>query len=130
VATALGKEGVAHFALHPDAGPKQLQGNDPTVPIVREYVEAMNSARNFMLAARRDDLVLILTGDLQLRADFKDKPWHPVRSLAAPLGLQAFSTGLDWCLYDAALRRLGPMVQRKLFDHTGFVQHFAPRAVQ
>jgi hypothetical protein len=124
VAALAGAEGVAHFSLHPDAGPEALKGNDPKHPIVREYTEALVSTRTLMRSARQDGLLLVLTGDLQLRMEDRRQRWSPVNMLADPLRLGFAAEGLDWILFDRRLRKLGPMRLRKLHDHIGFVQSF------
>ncbi|GAA0977519.1 hypothetical protein ENKNEFLB_02095 [Nocardioides aquaticus] len=124
VATALGMEGVAHFALHPDAGP-WLREDDASHPVVREYREALNSTRTHMKAARDDGLLPILTGDLQVGAGHR-KAWGPRPQLAKPLGLGVRVVGIDWALFGT---RVVPVAfsTRRLFDHTGFVISFRPR---
>lgn len=126
VAEALKLEGIAHFALHPDAGPKQLNGDNPDAPIVREYREALQSAAVWMESAMLDGLAVILTGDLQVGARH-NKPWGPRALIQRPLGLQARVIKIDWILIDPRLQFVGPLEPKELFDHTGFVATIAPR---
>lgn len=120
LATRMGFEGVAHFNLHPDAGPAALAGTDPAHPLVREYREALVSTAVWMKAARRDGLLLILTGDLQVRA-VNDRPWSPRNLIADELDLAYWTTNIDWCIYDKRLKLVEPPRLRQLYDHTGFV---------
>lgn len=120
LATRLGFEGVAHFALHPDA---TVMHRKPDHPLVREYREALDSAAKWMKMARRDGLLLVLTGDLQVSATFKGD-FGPRAQLAGPLNMNVRVVHIDWILYDQALRMVPPLVERKLFDHTGFVAAF------
>lgn len=116
LATRLGFEGVAHFELHPDA---TMMKHGPDHPIVREYREALRSTRTHMLAARRDGLLLVLTGDLQADARFRG-PWGPRTLITEPLGLRCRIVHIDWIMADRALKFAGFEV-RQLFDHRGFV---------
>lgn len=126
VADAVGAEGIAHFALHPDAGPQQLNGDNPLAPIVREYRESLQSTKLWMESAMLDKLVVVLTGDLQVGARH-NKPWGPRALIQRPLGLQARVVNIDWIMIDPRLRFVGPLETRELFDHTGFVATIAPR---
>lgn len=120
VARETGHEGVAHFELHPDAGPKQLNGRDGKAPIVREYRESLASTRLWMEAARHDGLLLVLTGDLQMTLRSR-RPWSPKMMIAKPLRLHATAVNIDWIMYDRRLTLVGPLATRRLHDHTGFV---------
>lgn len=124
IADACGKEGVAHFALHPDAGPA-LRGNDKSHPIVREYREALDSTREWMQAARRDGLLLFLTCDGQISKKIK-RDWGPRPQIAEPLNLRSQAVGIDWILSDRAVKPVGEIETQQLYDHTGFVQEFRP----
>jgi hypothetical protein len=125
IADACGKEGVAHFALHPDAG-KALRATDATHPIVREYREALDSTREWMQAARRDGLLLFLTCDGQISKSIK-RDWGPRPQIAEPLNLRAQAVGIDWILSDRAVKPIGGLETQQLYDHTGFVQEFRPK---
>lgn len=129
LAKKLGFEGVAHFEVHPTPAPKQLNGNDPNAPAVREYREAMASMRLWMQAARNDNLLLVMTGDLQVRASHT-KPWGPRKMLCEPLNLSYKTSGIDWILYDEKLVLARRMQYKALFDHTGFIATFTGRGVQ
>ena len=122
IARELGKEGVAHFALHPDAGPEALSGNNPAHPIAREYSEALQTAAKWMKVARQDGLLLVLTGDLQVPRT-NTKPWGPNELLVEPLDLEVWSAGIDWVCYDKLLS-LKQVKTKELFDHKGFVATF------
>jgi hypothetical protein len=126
VADLCGKEGVAHFALHPDAGPKVLRNGHKDQPIVREYSEAFDSTRKWMEAARRDNLLLFLTCDGQVRKDHK-RPWGPRQQVADQLNLGARVVGIDWILFDRAVKPAGKIKTHPLPDHQGFIQAFEPR---
>jgi hypothetical protein len=125
IAKECGKEGVAHFALHPDAGPKALKGTDPDTHIVREYREAFDSTREWMQAARRDGLLLFLTCDGQIPEEVK-RPWGPRPQIAKQLNMEYRAVGIDWILWDRAVAAHGGLEKRQLFDHVGFVQEFRP----
>lgn len=119
VADSMGYTGVAHFNIHPDAGPAALNGEDPDHPIVREYLDALTTTRLWMQAARRDGFLLVLTGDLQVGARHT-KPWGPRAVLAKPMRLQTRVTHIDWLMFDHDLRLAAPPARHALFDHTGF----------
>lgn len=127
IASHLGLEGVAHFALHPDAAPDALAGDNPNHAIVREYREAMDSTLAWMSVARRDGLLLVLTGDLQLR-EHNERPWAPKKVIAAPLGLVTRNVGIDWIMIDHRLEFARQLQTRQLYDHTGFVATLRPRS--
>jgi hypothetical protein len=127
IAEACGKEGVAHFALHPDAG-KALRATDGTHPIVQEYRKALDSTREWMLAARRDGLLLFLTCDGQISKGIK-RSWGPLPQIAEPLNLRSQAVGIDWILSDRAVKPIGGLETQRLYDHTGFVQEFRAKAV-
>lgn len=120
LATKLGFEGVAHFELHPDAGPEQLNGHDAKAAIVREYRESLTSTTRHMRTARADGLLPILTGDLQMRVE-TDRPWSPGNLIAKRLGLKVWATKIDWILFDSKLELAARPITRKLHDHSGFV---------
>lgn len=125
VADATGHAGVAHFELHPVAGPAQLNGSNPDAPIVREYRQALVTTRRWMRAARYDGLLLVLTGDLQMRED-NDRPWHPLRLIAGPLHLRYRWVDIDAIMVDRAVRWDGPLDITQLHDHRGFAQNLRP----
>lgn len=120
LARLLGFEGVAHFALHPDATVMKRTNDHP---LIREYRESMASTARFMKAARRDRLLLVLTMDAQVTARFK-ADWGPRAMIAQPLDLSARFVHIDAVFFDAALRLAKPLERRQLFDHTGFVSTF------
>lgn len=124
LASHLGREGIAHFSLHPDAGPALRDGNNIRHPIVREYLESLQSTARWLTAARRDGLLLILTGDLQLPKGgrWNTLPWHPHNVIGGPLGMKERAEGIDWIMVDRLLEFRGPMATHKLYDHTGFSQ--------
>lgn len=117
VAKAVGREGVAHWELHPDA---TVMKHKPDHPIVREYREALESTRGWMRQASRDGLVNVLTADIQTHARFR-APYGPRELLAEPLGLRCRWVRIDCIMVDPLLRFAGPLKTRKLYDHTGFV---------
>jgi hypothetical protein len=120
VARRLEYEGIAHFAAHPDASPQRLRGDDPMVPVVREYGEFMRTLVRTVLWARRDDLIPVITGDLQLPPDV-DRPWSPKHVLVDALGFDYVHNHIDWILWPKDLLEMVPnsLVKRKLHDHTG-----------
>ena len=122
VARALGRDGIAHFALHPDATVKNRRADHP---LVREYREALVSTRKWMQTAERDGLLPILTGDLQLSLR-ATQDWSPTKLIADPMKLKARAVGIDWILIDRRLDFAGPLHKHKLYDHTGFVATLAP----
>lgn len=119
VAKRLGKEGVAHFALHPNAAPEALGGTDGNHPIVRRYRESLESTYEYMRVARREDMLVILTGDLQV-GEHNDRPWSPRRRIAQPLKLKTRNVGIDWIMIDPLLEFAGDLHTRELHDHPGF----------
>ena len=126
LAQKLGFEGVAHFNLHPDAGPKVLASGPAKHPIVREYREALESTAVWMKSARKDGLLVVLTGDLQVPSH-NTKPWSPNIVLAKRLDLDCWTTGIDWILFDKKVKLAARPVMRKLHDHTGFVAKLVER---
>lgn len=118
IAEAVGFEGVAHFALHPDAA--VARHSDPKHPIVREYREALDSTRRWMKAARSDGLLPVLTGDLQVGTKFK-ADWGPRSQIAGPLDMNTRVVKIDWLIYPSELALAGRLETRELYDHTGFV---------
>lgn len=118
IADRIGAEGIAHFALHPDAA--MMRHRDPDHPIVREYIQALLSAHVQMEAARADGLALVLTGDLQAGARFR-APWGPRELIAGPLNLRCRVVDIDWIMVDRRLQFAGPLQLHRLFDHTGFL---------
>lgn len=126
VADAVGREGVAHMALHPDAGPRALRGElGPKHPIVREYVEAWVSTLRFARALRADGLLIVITTDAQMFPNL-DVTWNPRLSVAKPLKLEVHNSGIDWLMYDRRLQLTG-WREVDLFDHDGFVAQLSPR---
>lgn len=117
LATALGREGIAHWELHPDA---TVMRHKPDHPIVREYREALTSARRWMRSATLDGLVNVLTGDLQATARWR-APYGPREILAGPLAMRCRVVHIDWIMVDPLLRFAAPLQVRELFDHRGFV---------
>jgi hypothetical protein len=118
LAEAVGFEGIAHFALHPDATVRKH--NDPKHPIVREYREALDSTRRWMTAARRDGLLPFLTMDGQVGARHK-ADWGPRPQIAGPLEMKTAVRDIDWLLYPHEVTLAGRLETRELYDHTGFV---------
>lgn len=125
VADALGVKGVAHFELHPVAGPRALNGVDTNHPLVKRYRAALVEASRRMGLAQQRGYLVVLTGDLQVPSS-NDRMWSPRRLLAAHLGLKYRTVGIDWLLYDPRLL-LVDFLPRELFDHTGFVADFVPK---
>jgi hypothetical protein len=118
LAEAVGFEGIAHFAMHPDA--TVARHKDPRHPIVREYREALDSTRRWMKAARNDGLLPVLTTDAQVRENF-DADWGPRAQIIEPLGMQFRAVKIDWIIFPAELALAGRLETRELYDHTGFV---------
>lgn len=126
VATKVGCEGIAHFALHPDAGPNALRGDDANHPIVREYMEAMQSTVKWVRAAQRDGLAVILSGDLQLPEDV-DRPWSPRRMFSTLLDMNHVSAHIDYIFWDPVLEMVpGSKEVRQLHDHKGLKVELRP----
>lgn len=70
---------VAHLNIHPNAGPKQLTGDNPNHPIVREYRESMVWMESILDLYAHRGYALLVTGDFNLR-DYqygKDPEWSP-----------------------------------------------------
>jgi hypothetical protein len=128
VAQKLGMEGIAHFALHPDAAPNALRGDDPKHPVVAEYTEALHSAGRWLRVAKRDGLIPILSGDLQLPPDV-DRAWSPKRLLVDAMDMEYVNQHIDWILWDPMLEMVpGSKVVRELHDHKGIKVALRPAA--
>lgn len=125
VATRLGHEGVFHLGAHLVAGPRKL--NDPKAErsrIVQEYEDGIGSLESLLEWAKTEDLLRILTGDLQVREGNR-LPWSPSR-LADRQHMAVHTEQIDWLLHDPQLR-LKRVDTRELFDHTGFVATLVPK---
>ena len=69
---------------------------------MREYRESLDSTRRIMSSLKWDGLLLILTGDLQMR---RDQSWGgPIADLAEPLDLKPRNVGIDWIMVDRKIK--------------------------
>lgn len=125
LATELGCKAVAHFNVHPDAGPSQLSGSNPMAPITRQYRRTMRELRKAVRAARKAGYLVVVTGDLQLTAKSR-RPWAP-RIQARLMRLNTWSVNIDWLMYDRRLD-ITHVVKHPLFDHTGFIATLVRRS--
>jgi hypothetical protein len=116
IAEETGHDGVAHFELHANAS---VRTKPDDAPVVEEYRDSLDTARRWMRSARTDGLLLVLTGDLQVGADF-NRSWGPRPQLAVPLGLSPATAGIDWIMVDRALEFAGSLSAQRLKDHDGF----------
>lgn len=118
LATQMGHKGVAHLNLHPVAGPRQLNAAKRTV-LVLQYVKAWRAARRAWAAAGRAGYLVVLTGDLQIDASSR-QPWAPGKQ-ARRMNARAWSTSIDWVIFDRRLALVGVPKRHKLYDHDGFI---------
>lgn len=119
VARAAGADGVAHLALHPDAGGMLRDPAQANHRVVREYRESWQTFARIAQALRRDGLLIVGTTDAQMPLKC-DVPWNPRNLLRGKVPLRAAATGIDWLLYDRRLE-LVDWTEHRLFDHTGFI---------
>lgn len=122
IATGMGLKGVAHLNLHPVAGPRQLNGPNPLAPLTRQYVKAWKAARRAWAKAHADGYLCVLTSDAQMDASSR-RPWAPGKQ-ARRMNARAWSTNIDWVLFDPRLALDGVPKRHKLYDHDGFIASF------
>lgn len=126
IADELGLVGVCHLNLHPVAGPRQLNGRNPLAPLTRQYRKAWRAARRSWRTAQRDGFLCVLTSDAQMTAA-STRAWAPGKQ-ARRMNARAWSTGIDWVLFDHRLALVGVPKKRRLHDHDGFIATFDKRS--
>lgn len=123
VARRAGYDGIAHFGLHPNASPDELRDPKSTSPAVREYEESIRSTARLMTVFKRDGLLPILSGDLNLPENVIT-PWSPRRVFVNGLNMKYVVHGVDWILWSRRdLIKLSHQ-WHPLFDHHGITAIF------
>jgi hypothetical protein len=106
---------TAVVGAHPTPGPEALADNDPSNPIVRQYLEAMDTTAALVEYLESEGYAVVLSGDVQIRpgSPGAGRPWSPA-AMAKKAGLEVtIWTDLDLMAASKRLRGKGRVLAKK-----------------
>ena len=101
---------IAHVQVHYNASPKALRGDNPDVPVVREYARGVWKTEELLDALAGLGLHVVLTGDVNL-PDLPDKlrrPWSP-HAMLEGAGFRFETRGVDLIAWSRRLALAEPL---------------------